>query len=195
MLGGEGRDGKFGFSVLRCGVRDATHSYVFLTSLRRIQPNSPQAPLEIANSGEVDGQLAIKIDNSNAFKSTSDLSFASRVVLNGAPLEMKGCGAGGWVPVAVAPISPEVRLIALFFSCPSAFRSSHAFFTPLKHSANVTNRPPPSSNWASPRRSLRKRPKKSSRQRTRRANPSFCSKSARALTACCRGVTRCGTSG
>lgn len=109
MLGGEGRDGKFGFSVLRCGVRDATHSYVFLTSLRRIQPNSPQAPLEIANSGEVDGQLAIKIDNSNAFKSTSDLSFASRVVLNGAPLEMKGCGAGGWVPVAVAPISPEVR--------------------------------------------------------------------------------------
>ena len=89
---------------------------MFLTSLRRTKPDSPQAPLEIATSGEVDGQLAIKIDNTNVFTSTADLSFASRVVLNGAPLEMKGCGAGGWAPVAVAPISPEVCLILLFFN-------------------------------------------------------------------------------
>ena len=94
MLGGQGRDGESGFSMLRCGVRGATHFFVLLTSLRRIKPDSPQAPLEIATSGEVDGQLAVKIDNTNVFTSTADLSFASRVVLNGVPLEMNGCGAG-----------------------------------------------------------------------------------------------------
>ena len=108
MLGGQGRDGESGFSMLRCGVRGATHFFVLLTSLRRIKPDSPQAPLEIATSGEVDGQLAVKIDNTNVFTSTADLSFASRVVLNGVPLEMNGCGAGGWAPGALAPIPPEV---------------------------------------------------------------------------------------
>ena len=90
---------------------------MFLTPLRCIKPTSPQAPLEIATSGEIDGQLAIKIDNTNVFTSTSDLVFASRVILNGAPLEIKGCGAGGWVPVAVGPISSEVRCVFWFFNC------------------------------------------------------------------------------
>lgn len=115
MLGGQGRDGKLVSSMLRCGVRNATHQFMFLTPLRRIKSTVPQAPLEIATSSEVDGQLAIKIDNTNVFTSTSDLVFASRVVLNGAPLEMKGCRAGGWAPVAVAPISPEVRYVFLVF--------------------------------------------------------------------------------
>lgn len=57
----------------------------------------------------------MKIDNTNVFTSTSDLVFASRIILNGAPHEVKGTGAGGWVPVAVVPISPEVSLIFVVF--------------------------------------------------------------------------------
>ena len=100
----------FDLSMFSCGVCNAAHLIMFLTPLRRTKPNFSQAPLEIATAGEVDGQLALKIDNTNVFTSTSDLCFASRVVLYGTPLEMKGCGAGGWAPVAVAPISPEVRV-------------------------------------------------------------------------------------
>ena len=178
--------------MFRCGVCHAAQLFELMTPLRRTKPNSPQTPLEIETSGEIDGHLAVKIHNTNVFTSTSDLCFAARVILNGSPLELKKCGAGGWAPVAVTAISPEVCLIFCFFNFSTPFRSSHALQAYINCSATSTNRPAPSSSWASPHRTSPQRLKKSSRRRTLLANPSFCSRSARALTARCRGVTRCG---
>ena len=69
---------------------------------------SPQEPLEFGLSGDGAGPLTVKIDNTNAFTSTDDLSFSWRVVLNGAPLDLGKAGADGWHDVQVSPIAAQV---------------------------------------------------------------------------------------
>ena len=145
---------KLPWCVVVLRISQHASEYVRRTHSPPPPPHSPQAPLEFGLAGDGSGPLTVKIDNTNAFTSTDDLSFSWRVVLNGAPLDLGKAGADEWRDVQVSPIAAQVSPCSPVLCVALA---PHALCLSHSHSPHLRSHRPPW-RWASKARKLRRRP-------------------------------------